>query len=187
MSITQSSQTRPGRQAYDAVNTAAESFPQLRWADHLANIVSQIASPPIMAVVMAGLCAARSHEADAWRWAAIHAGLTVAFPVVILVWLVARGTVSDLDVQHREQRVKPMLAALFGAAASLAILCLAPAPQLLFVIGLATYLQLLLIFIVTLRWKISVHTTAAASFTVLMCSLTGVAALPLVGLVLLVA
>jgi membrane-associated phospholipid phosphatase len=187
MSVTQNSQTHPTQQAYDAVNPLAASLPQLRWADHLANVVSQIASPPVLAVVMAGLCAAHSSEAGAWRWAAIHAGLTVAFPVVILVWLVARGTVSDLDVQHREQRVKPMLAALLGAAASLAILCLAPAPQLLLGIGLATYLQLLLIFIVTLRWKISVHTTAAASFTVLMCSLTGVAALPLVGLILLVA
>ena len=149
--------------------------------------LSQIASPPVLAVVMAGLCAAHSHEAGAWRWAAIHAGLTVAIPIVILVWLVARGTVSDLDVQHREQRVKPMLAALLGSAVSLALLSLGQAPQLLLSIGLATYLQLFLLFSITLQWKISVHTTAAASFTVLMCSLAGATALPLVGLILLVA
>jgi len=165
----------------------AENGLQLRWGDHLANALSQIASPPVLAVVMAGLCAAHSPEAGAWRWAAIHAGLTVAIPIVILVWLVARGTVSDLDVRHREQRVGPMLAALLGSAVSLALLSLGQAPQLLFVIGLATYLQLFLIFIVTLHWKISVHTTAAASFTVLMCSLAGATALPLVGLILLVA
>jgi membrane-associated phospholipid phosphatase len=160
---------------------------QLRWADHLANVVSQLASPPVLAVATAGLCAAHSHEAGAWRWAAIHAGLTVAIPIIILVWLVARGTVSDLDVQHREQRVRPMLAALLGSAVSLALLSLGQAPQLLLSIGLATYLQLFLLFSITLRWKISVHTTAAASFTVLMCCLAGATALPLVGLILLVA
>jgi membrane-associated phospholipid phosphatase len=64
---------------------------------------------------------------------------------------------------------------------------LGAAPQLLFGISLATFFQLLLILTITLHWKISVHTTAAASFTVLMYSLTGIAALPLMGLILLVA
>jgi membrane-associated phospholipid phosphatase len=157
------------------------------WADHLANVLSQIASPPVLSVLMVGLCAARLSRAAAWPWAVIHVGLTVALPIAFLLWLLARGLVSDLDVQRREERVWPMLAALGGAAASLTILHLAATPRLLFGISLATFFQLLLILAITLHWKISVHTTAVASFAVLMHTLAGAAALPIVGLILLVA
>jgi membrane-associated phospholipid phosphatase len=157
------------------------------WADHLANALSQIVSPPVLSVVMAGLCVARLSRSAAWLWAVVYVGLTVALPIAFLLWLLERGLVSDLDVQRREERIWPMLAALGGAAASLTILHLAATPHLLFGINLATFFQLLLGLAITLHWKISVHTTAAASFAVLMHTLAGAAALSLVGLILLVA
>jgi membrane-associated phospholipid phosphatase len=157
------------------------------WADHLANVLSQIASPPVLSVLMTGLCAIRLSQARAWSLAVIHVGLTVALPMAFLVWLLARGIVSDLDVQHREERVWPMLAALGGAAASLTVLHLGATPPLLFGLSLATFFQLLLVLTITMYWKISVHTTAAASFAVLVYSLAGAKTLPLVGLILLVA
>jgi membrane-associated phospholipid phosphatase len=185
MAMNEQNLAHPVRSTYDAMDITGEAVPHQRWADLLARVASEVASPPILAVVMAGLCAAHSPASESWRWATLHAGLTVGIPVAFLVWLVARGTVSDLDVQRREQRARPMFVALAGAAASLALQCLGPAPQLMLVLGLATYLQLLLVFIVTLHWKISVHTTAAASFTVLLVSLYGSQALPLIGLLLL--
>lgn len=164
-----------------------ESAQPLSWDDHLANMLSQIASPPVLSVLMAGLCATRLTRAVVWPWVVIHVGLTVALPLAFLVWLLARGLVSDLDVQHREERIWPMLMALGGAAASLIILRLAATPRLLFGISLATFFQLLLILAITLHWKISVHTTAVGSFAALMHNLAGASVLPLVGLILLVA
>ena len=158
-----------------------------RWADHLANALSQVASPPVLSVLMTGLCAVRLSQARAWSLAIVHVGLTVALPIAFLVWLLARGIVSDLDVQHREERFWPMLAAVGGAAASLTILRLGTTPPLLFGLSLATFFQLLLILTITMHWKISVHTTAAASFATLVYSLDGAKALPLAGLTLLVA
>lgn len=186
MLATQNNPTRSIRRSV-GILTAAEGLARPHWADHIANILSQVASPPVLTLLMAGLCAARLHEVDAWRWAALQAALTVALPIAFLVWLLTRGMVSDLDVRRREERTRPMLAALGGAAASLVVLRLGAAPQLLLGIGFAIFVQLLLVFFITLRWKISVHTTAAASFTVLMCSMAGAAAIPLAGLIPLVA
>lgn len=158
------------------VRGAAQHALHVHWVDHLAHLLSQVASPPVLALLMVGLCAASLPQANVWRWATLHAGLTVVLPITFLVWLWARGMVSDLDVCQRKERARPMLAALGGAATSLILLRLGSAPQLLLGIGMATFLQLALVFIVTLRWKISVHTTAAASFAVLMWGLLGAVA-----------
>ena len=74
-----------------------------------------------------------------------------------------------------------MLATLGGAVVALVALRLGAAPQILLVISSAAFLQLLLVFPVTLQGKISIHATAVASFAVLMWGLIGPAAAPLAG------
>jgi membrane-associated phospholipid phosphatase len=157
------------------------------WADTVASVVSAVLSPPVLAATMLALATRSAHLASAWFWASIWLTLSILAPIVYLLWLRRRGVVSDLDVTRRAERARPMLATLGGAAVALAVLRLGAAPQILLVISSAAFLQLLLVFPVTLRWKISIHATVVASFAVLMWGLIGPAAVPLAGLVPLIA
>ena len=115
----------------------------------------------------------------AWSWAVVYILLAVLAPLLYLFWLVRRGEVTDLDVQLREQRMRPLLVSTAGAAAAWLALSLGTAPRLLVILAGATWLQTTLILGVTLRWKISVHCAAVAGLAVLAWGLVGRAAAPL--------
>ena len=157
------------------------------WADTLATTVSAVLSPPVLAPTMLFLATRSAHLASAWFWASIWLTLCILAPSVYMLWLRKQGSLSDLNMTRREERTRPMLLTLGSAAAALVVLRLGAAPQMLLVISSAAVLQLLFVFPVTLRWKISFHTAVVASFVVLMWGLVGPAALPLAGLVPLIA
>jgi membrane-associated phospholipid phosphatase len=117
-------------------------------------------------------------EPVAWTWTGGYILLTVLFPLFYLIWLKRRGLITDLDVQVREQRVRPMIFTLAcGGIAWLALLLgKAPAPMA-FLAGLL-WLQMFIIYIVTLYWKISVHCATAAGVATILWMLQGVS-LPL--------
>jgi hypothetical protein len=150
------------------------------WSERFAHLISLTGSP--VTLTLGGLYAV-AHSIGghaAWTWSGIYALLVIAAPVAYLCWLVSRGEVSDLDVQQREQRSRPLLAALSGISLAWALLWWKAAPALLLSVASAHWLQMLVVFIITLRWKISMHTAAAAAFVALMGYLIGSAAAPLV-------
>lgn len=147
--------------------------------DVLARIVSNVAAPPVLAVAGAVVLTLSSTTTGAWRWALLLAVTTVLLPSMYVVWMVWRGQISDLHVQNREERLKPYLVAAAAATLGWAICFLWPAPADFRMLAAATCLQAILFLLITLRWKISLHSAAAGSLTVL-----GVAAFSLSGLYL---
>jgi membrane-associated phospholipid phosphatase len=150
------------------------------WDERLAHRVSQLGSPPLLAVAMISLSAHTVGTPAAWSWTVVYILLAVLAPLLYLFWLVRRGEVTDLDVQLREQRTRPLLVSIAGAAAAWLALSLGAAPRLLVVVAGATCIQMMLILGITLRWKISVHCAAAVGLAVLAWGLVGRAAAPLV-------
>ena len=73
------------------------------YADQLANVVSTVLSPPVLAAAMIAIAAAASHLAFAWIWAGVALTLCLLAPMGYLLWLFRRGVVSDLDVQQCER------------------------------------------------------------------------------------
>jgi membrane-associated phospholipid phosphatase len=93
--------------------------------------------------------------------------------MLYLVWLKRRGLVTDLDVQLREQRMRPMVFMLAcGGLAWLALTLGAAPAQMAFLAGVL-WLQMAVIFGITLRWKISVHCATAAGVATLVWALLG--------------
>jgi membrane-associated phospholipid phosphatase len=123
----------------------------------------------------------------AWSWAAIYILLAILMPLLYIIWLVHQGRVSDLDVQLREQRSRPLLAAVAGALTAWLVLYLGAAPYLLVSVASATWIQTALTLGITLRWKISVHCAVAAGVAVLVWYVLGSVAAPVLVGVLLIA
>ncbi len=135
--------------------------------EHVASWVSNIAAPPVLAVVGVVLVALQTAEQGAWEWALFFGVVAVALPLLYVVWEVWRGNIADVHVPDRAQRTRPYLVALAASVAVWLIFALWPAPPLFRVLALANGLQALIFFLITLRWKISLHSAAAGGLTVL--------------------
>ncbi len=82
--------------------------------------------------------------------------IEVILPVLLFLWVLKTGRISDIDVTKRAERPK-----LFGVMTLLAlvstVISFLIANQLFFVLQLATLLICVLNFLITLKWKISGH------------------------------
>jgi membrane-associated phospholipid phosphatase len=86
--------------------------------------------------------------------------------------------VTDFHLRVREQRIKPLIITLAAVLLAWLMLWLGQAPPLLVVTAGAGLALVGIIFLVTLRWKISGHAAAISGFTTLCCLLIGRAASP---------
>jgi len=139
----------------------------------LAHVISQVGSPPVLTTTAIALNASVLSSPRAWVWAGLHVLLAILTPLLYLVWLVYRGRVADLDVRLRQQRVKPMIFALVCAGLAWLALALGAAPRPTTALAGVLWVQAATIFAVTLRWKVSVHCTAAAGAATVVWLLMG--------------
>jgi len=148
--------------------------------EHIAYWVSQLGSPPMMVLIALTLTSLALSLPRAWVWAGIYICLAVGFPIGYLVWMVRKGKLTDLDVHLREQRGGPMIATLLGLGIAWLVLHFGGAPSYLKLLAGTSLIQTILLAMITLRWKISFHTSTAAGMTVMVLSVLGKPAAPLV-------
>lgn len=139
----------------------------------LARAISNAGSPPVLTALAIGLTATTLSQPRAWLWAGLYVLIAVLTPFLYLAWLVRKGKVTDLDVQLREQRKRPLLVTLVCMGVAGLLLALGPAPSTLTVLAVTSWLQVLAILGITLRWKISVHASAAAGAGTVIWALLG--------------
>jgi len=151
------------------------------WDGRLAYAISQVGSPPVLTAAAIALNGSTLSSPRAWGWAGIHILLAVLAPLLYLVWLVRRGLVTDLDVQLRQQRIKPMTFTTVCAGLAWLVLVLGAAPQPMVVLAGALWVQAVVTFAITLRWKVSVHCAAAAGTATVLWFLMGMPLPLLVG------
>jgi membrane-associated phospholipid phosphatase len=151
------------------------------WDGLLAYVISKLGSPPMLATAAMALIASTLSSPRAWRWAGVYVFLAIVTPVVHLIWLVRQGQVTDVDVQLREQRTRPLIFAIACAGLAWLVLALGGAPMQMVVVAGGLCLQMAVIFGITLRWKISVHSAAAAGVATLAWSLVGTSLPLLIG------
>lgn len=141
---------------------AAESSTTHSWDGWVARLISNVGSPPLVTSVTVILTAFKVAGSEAWIWAAIYVSLGILIPFLYVVWSVTRGQITDIHIRLREERRQPLLVTLVCAGIGWLVLALGPAPAAMTTVAAALWLQVVVIFLVTLRWKISVHTVAAA-------------------------
>lgn len=150
-----------------------------RWDRRLALAVSFVASPPALVSLAALLVAAATPEPGAWKWASAYVSIAVLVPLLYLLWEFLRGAVSDLDIPLRRQRVIPQVFTVVCMLTAWILLRLGSAPDRMAHLGAFFLLQSIVIFGITLRWKVSVHCATAAGVGMFIWLMSG-AALPLI-------
>jgi len=163
----------PGDLPLASEPTPGALLPTAGWDRRLAQAISTIGSPPLVALAalasMAYAAAVATEEAAVVSmWAAAYLALAILVPFLYLVYLVRCGEVTDLDVQRREQRPRPLLVAIATTGVAWLVLQFGGAPLPLRVLAGGAWSALVLLAAITLRWKISIHCAAAAGLAVLL-------------------
>ncbi len=164
---------------YQPMLQAYPTFDTPSWDKRLAWWISNIGSPPVMAVLGLLLCAYAAAMPSAWVWAGFAILFTIMLPALYIVWLVRQGKVTDFDLIVREQRIRPFMVTTASTLITWLTLRQAAAPPPLVILAGAALAQTVLMMLITLRWKISSHAAAAAGLAVVAWMIIGQAAAPL--------
>ena len=156
-------------------------------AEGLARRVSGALTPPLCAAAAAFVVAAHAGTAAAWGWAALFIAVGVLLPTAYVLFLHRRGQLSDLHMNVRRERRRPLAAAVAASAAALGLLWAGGAGPLMTLVAAVQTVQALLFLGVTLRWKISAHCAGCTGLAVVCWWLYGPGSLPVLALVPVVA
>jgi len=155
--------------------------------DRVASWISNATHPPIVGILSAIIALLASARQDAWGWAVVYLGIAISLPVLYVVWLMWRGKIADMQLPDRQQRLRPYFVAIACAGAATWLLHASQAPRLLQQVALANMVQSTMLYLLTLRWKVSAHCASAGGLAVLAGLVFGfgglpfAAAVPLVG------
>lgn len=163
-----------------SLNLSNEILPIVpqRWHYRLAEWISRLFSPPLVATVALATIALADFSRAALAWAFLTLLLMILTPAGYLVYLHQRGQITDLDVYVRHQRTRPYLLSIGCSLVTFALLNTANAPYLLQIVAAAAIFQTSGLFAVNLKWKISAHTAATAGFSSLFFWVGGISVLP---------
>jgi hypothetical protein len=84
-------------------------------------------------------------------------------PLVMMIQLTKRGLISDFNVSLRQERARPFVGAAISYLAGSGILWLLRAPTIIVALMLCYAGNTLIMLLITLRWKISVHARLIAA------------------------
>lgn len=125
----------------------------------VAHIISWVISPVVVApavyaaVVMLGF----GHDARHIYYLSILFVASTLLPVIFITWLKQRGKISDFNISLRQQRYQPLLLITLVNAAGCSWIMASGAPPLLSGILLFNSVNTVILLLVTLQWKISIH------------------------------
>lgn len=138
----------------------ADRVGRVRHARTLSNIIS----PPIM-FALTGL-ALGVYERPFWpglAWGFVYSLLIALSPLLVILYLLRTGRVSDLHMSATNERHIPYLTAVISGAVAYALLTVFDGPALLRCLAILSVITLGVLGLINTRWLISIHATAAAA------------------------
>ena len=157
------------------------------WKDRWARLISAVFSPLTIAIAAVAVAGFAINDESALKWIALYLVLIILPPTLYLMYLVRKGTVTNFHLNVRKERTQPFLIMTINSVAVFIIMYIVGAPKLILIVIAAAAIQLVCMLLITLRWKISGHCTAATGLLVLTLALFGENLLPLVLLIPLIA
>ncbi len=140
----------------------------------LARVITQVSGPAILVVIGLVLVAARNagHGAGA-AWGGVAILLCAVVPMAYVARGVRAGKWSDHHVPRREQRAVPLLVAATSIAVAAVLLAAVHAPAQLISLVLAQLAGLIIVIVVTIFWKVSIHAATAGGLLGVLAILYG--------------
>jgi membrane-associated phospholipid phosphatase len=130
----------------------------------LSRLVTEVLAPAPIASALLVFVAFHSTSTTiaAFGWALLAALFSSILPLTYVLWGVRRRRLSDRHVGSREQRLFPLLIGIGSIVVGLALLTALGAPGELVALVAAMTAGLIVSLLITLVWKISMHTAVAA-------------------------
>ena len=157
------------------------------WKDRWARLISVVFSPLTVAIAAVAIAGLAIKDESALVWIALYIALSILPPALYIMYLVRKGIVTDFHLNVRKERTKPFLIMTINTAVVFLVMLLAGAPELILIVIAAAVLQLSCMLLITHRWKISGHCTAATGLVVLALALFGEKLIPLTLIIPLIA
>ena len=166
------------------IETPEENTKRIRIARHVSNILAPatISLPFILLVAF--------YQAQDKLSALIYACITLFFlsvgPLLYILIGVRLGKLSDIDVSRRTQRFRPFTFGIVSAMIGWLILTLTNGPRTLQTVMIITVFSGIIMMVITLWWKISMHASSLGGVATMLTVLYGAVMLPLFVLLVLV-
>ena len=137
-------------------------------------------SPTILAGVYALLYTNRVTELDYLSdylptyWLILIGGtflFTCLIPLIVLLVMKHHGDITDLDVSDPSQRTLPYLYTLFSMSFWCALLLVMQTPRFLFYSAVSSVVALIIVSLITPKWKISAHLTSLGCCTAMLAGM----------------
>jgi len=129
-----------------------------------ASVISNVLSPPaVSAAIGFALAFVAAPFLPALIVGAIHGVLVSLLPVVYIVVMLKRGTITDLHMMNRHERHIPNFLVVSGAVIAWVILRAFDAPIALQRLALLDALLLAALGVINIWWQISAHSAAIVS------------------------
>ena len=153
-------------------------------ADRLARAVSIVCAPPVMILPVAALASWHDAAGESALVSVVTLVVTTAvLPMLFVYAAYVAGLISSPDMPRRSERLQPALFTTLCAVAAYPLLQGVGAPSLFLRIDAALALQMALLGIVTIWWKISYHAAGAAGLVIVALALSDLSvAAPLLAL-----
>lgn len=146
----------------------------------LAQFITEILAPaPIAAILILAITLhSAASRADGLRWAAITVLFGCALPYAFVRLQVHRGRLTDHHVRLRQQRRLPLLVALLSILLGFGLLAWLGAPRTIMALIAAMAIGAVVCSLVTLFWKMSIHTGTIVATALILTLVFGPALLP---------
>ena len=142
------------------------------WSYRLAKLVGYVISPLVLPPILFGfvLHHAGASPAETVRVALLVAVLLGGVPLAYVYGMVRRGAASSIELYDRKHRTRPFLCFIGSATAAALAVGIAGETAVALLLALlgCSILNVVLVLLINLRWKISVHTASLAGFAVIL-------------------
>jgi hypothetical protein len=123
-------------------------------------IVSNLLSPPVVWTGLILTIAFRysTSHLQAILCAAVYNGFVCLAPLLDIIWMIRRGSITDIHMKIRRERLLPFFVSILSTALTRMILQLFDAPTIMLIVASIMLAQLFVMALITLVWQISFHT-----------------------------
>ena len=150
----------------------------------MAEAISHIFSAPVVAALTFVVLIVLVKAPNPLILIMISLTFGTAVPLILLYFLSRKGIIPDLYASKRESRAIPFIGAILSYLLGAIFLLAAEAPPIVTAVMLCYLGNSLIMMLVTLKWKISIHTSGITGPATALAYFLGVWALLFFGLVI---
>lgn len=122
----------------------------------ISTILSPMTNPVITFPLLLGYADREGGRGGLWVLIAAIVFSTI-LPLAYLVWLRVAGKVRTMDIEHKANRMRPLLVGILSYMAGFIILLVLKAPNLAVGLMFCYVTNTLIVALITRYWKISIH------------------------------